>query len=267
MLQALSEQTEPTRATLHAYAHAIDAIPRAHGTPHPKWWHVSLKPTVHGLTTDLVDTPDGPISLRMNFAANEIHLDRSGNTELVIPMDAGLTATEVGIQLIDAVGLEDSYNRERFETDDVRPYDPAHALELWNAFDGAAKILLDHNDEIGGEQAPVQVWPHGFDIATEWYGTKTQEHEENGEVEVLSSQLNLGFYPGGRAYFYSNPWPFAADELLKHELPHGAVWNSEGWEGSILYLDQVAGHSDSADKVREYARAVFDIASPTLLMA
>lgn len=265
MLEALPEDIEPTRATLHAYAHAMDAIPRAYADAHPKWWHVSLKPMVHGLTTEPVPTPSGPVSLRMNFVEHEVHLDRSGITELVIPMDKGLSATAVGNELIEAVGLEDNYNRERFEADDARPYNHDHATAIGNAFDAAAKIFMDHNAEIGGEQAPVQVWPHGFDIATEWYGTKTLEHEEHGETETLPAQLNLGFYPGGRAYFYSNPWPFATDDLLGHELPHGAQWNTEGWEGSILYLDQVAGHADSANRVLEYARSVFELASPTLM--
>ncbi len=265
MLNPLPENVEPTRATLHAYAHAVGAIPRAHGIHHPRWWHISLKPTVHGLTTDPVRTPDGHVSIRMNFADHEIHLDRSGMTALVVPMDDGLTATEVGNQLIDAVGLDDRYDRDRFTNDDERPYDRDAAAALWSVFNATALIFRDHNDEIGGEQSPVQVWPHGFDMATEWFGTKMQEYEEHGEIQTLPAQLNLGFYPGGRAYFYSNPWPFDAAALLGNELPHGAEWNTEGWEGSILYLDQVAGHADSSDKIRQYARAVFDIASPTLL--
>lgn len=265
MLQPLPEHLEPTRATLHAYAHAVGAIPRAHHDAHPQWWHISLKPMIHGLTTDAIDTDVGTVSVRMNFVDHEIHVDRNGTTALAIPMDDGLTATRVGDQLIDAVGLDETYDRSRFVNVEDRPYDREAARALWAVFDEAATIFRNHNARIGGEQSPVQVWPHGFDMATEWYGTRTAEYEEHGEMRTMPAQLNLGFYPGGRAYFYSNPWPFDGAALLNHDLPHGAVWKTEGWEGSLLYLDQVAGHPDSSDRVLEYARAVFDVASPTLM--
>ncbi|NNC44244.1 MAG: hypothetical protein HKO03_13505 [Acidimicrobiia bacterium] len=201
----------------------------------------------------------------MNFSNHEIHLDRAGSTALVIPMDQGLTATEVANLLIDAVALPDTYERVRFTNDEQRPYDRAVAAAIWTVFDESAQILRNHNATIGGEQSPIQVWPHGFDMATEWYGTRNAEYEEGGTKQTMPAQINLGFYPAGRAYFYSNPWPFEADTLLSIELPHGASWKTDGWEGSLLYLDQVAGHPDSSDRVLEYARAVFDAASPSLL--
>ena len=83
-------------------------------------------------------------------------------------------------------------------------------------------------------------------------------------VTEYPSQLNLGFYPEGRAYFYSNPWPFEAEKLLERPLPHGAEWHTEGWEGSILYYDQLAGDPDATTKLAEFARAVFEAAAPTL---
>jgi hypothetical protein len=52
-------------------------------------------------------------------------------------------------------------------------------------------------------------------------------------LKVLPSQINL-VYPGGEPYFYSNPWPFAAEQLLDKPLPDGAAWHTEGWQGSTL---------------------------------
>ncbi len=61
----------------------------------------------------------------------------------------------------------------------------------------------------------------------------------------------------------SNPWPF--DEgLPSKDLPHGAVWNTEGWQGSKLDYAGLVSDPDAATKLREYATAVFEIASPTL---
>ena len=111
--------------------------------------------------------------------------------------------------------------------------------------------------------SPLQLWPHGFDLSFEWFGTKVETHEEGGEVQEYPSQLNLGFYPAGDAYFYSNPWPF--DEALPAtQLPHGAVWNTEGWQGTKLEYAGLVGDPDAAAKLGEYAAAVYKAAAPTL---
>jgi hypothetical protein len=89
-------------------------------------------------------------------------------------------------------------------------------------------------------------------------------HDEDGEVGELPAQINLGFYPAGEAYFYSNPWPFDGETLLAVALPDGARWNTEGWEGSMLEYADLAGRSDGVERFLEYAGVVFDTASPLL---
>jgi hypothetical protein len=103
------------------------------------------------------------------------------------------------------------------------------------------------------------VWPYGFDLAFEWFGARSETYDG----EELPAQLNLGFYPAGDPYFYSNPWPF--DESLPGiPLPHGAAWHTEGFQGTMLPYHAVQSKADAADRLAEYARAVFDAAAPTL---
>ena len=87
---------------------------------------------------------------------------------------------------------------------------------------------------------------------------------EGGESNDLPAQINLGFYPAGDAYFYSNPWPFEADVLLNVDLPGSAEWHTEGWEGSTLSYADVVGSADGVDRFLAYADAVFKAAVPTL---
>jgi Family of unknown function (DUF5996) len=108
------------------------------------------------------------------------------------------------------------------------------------------------------------VWPHGFDIACEWYSTRMVEHDENGTVTTSPAQINLGLYPKDGAYFYSNPWPFDAAALLDVPLPEPAAWHTDGWLGSILAYDEVAGRPDGRRRVLEFAAAVHAAAAPTL---
>lgn len=267
-LPPLSDDVEPTRATLHAYAHAVGAIPRAHGAAHPKWWHISLKLHPTGLSTDAVPLPDGgALALRMDMNAGAVVIETSHGDTSTVPMDAGLTATELGDALIASVaeyGLTGEYNREKFENDDPRPYDGAHAAAFFAVLTAVDQVFTAHRATLTGEIGPTQLWPHGFDLAFEWFGTRVEEYDEDGEMTRYPSQLNLGFYPAGRAYFYSNPWPFEGDQLTDHPLPGGAEWHTEGWEGSILYYDQIAGDPDGRDTLAAYARAVYDLAAPTL---
>jgi hypothetical protein len=266
-LPPLTDSFEATRATLHAYAHAVGVIPRAHADAHDKWWHVSLKVTPRGLETDSMALPSGgTFKLRMDRHTHEVVVDAEQETR--IAMTDGLTGTEMGDHLIAAVaalGLAGEYNREKFENDDAREYDPAAAATYFEAAGRVDAVFKEHLTSLDGEVGQVQLWPHNFDLACEWFGTRVETYEEEGVVTEYPSQLNLGFYPEGRAYFYSNPWPFEGDKLLGTPLPHGAEWHTEGWEGSILYYDQLAGDPDGLTKLAEYARAVFDVASPTLL--
>lgn len=260
---------EPTRATLHAYAHAVGAIPRVHGTTHPKWWHISLEVTPLGLVTDSMALPDGgTFRLRMDLVAHRIVLESSDGRRQELAMTTGMTGTEMGDAVIAAVagwGLDGEYTREKFESDEPRPYDPKVAAGFFAVLVGVEHVLALHRATLPGVVGPLQVWPHGFDLAFEWFGTRIETYEEHGEVVELPAQINFGFYPGGEPYLYANPWPFESDVLLDRPLPAGAGWHTEGWQGSMLPYRQVAGRDDGMERILAYTKAVFEAASPTLL--
>ena len=265
---ALPADYESTRATLHAYANAVAALPRVHAVPHPKWWHISLKVRPDGLVTESMPLPDGgAVFVRMDPRNGEIVIESSSGTRRSFPMNTGLTATEMGDALISAaaeMGLTGEYDRAKFENDDPRPYDGDDAARLFEVLVTAEAAIVGHRNRIGGEIGPIQLWPHGFDLAFEWFGTVMVPHEEDGEVTELPAQINFGFYPAGDAYCYTNPWPFDRGALLDVELPHGARWNTEGWQGSMLEYADLVGQSDGVEHLGEYAGVVFDAASPLL---
>jgi hypothetical protein len=261
---------EPTRATLHAYAHAFGAIPRIHAISHPKWWHISLNVQPNGLVTEAMALPGGGAAqLRMDLNAHHIVLETSSGEVREFPMNECVTGTEMGEGLIAAVaefGLTGDYERARFENDEPREYDPAAARRFFAALTDVHHALSLHRSNLEGDVGPLQVWPHGFDLAFEWFGTRTETYEEHGEVIEHPSQINFGFYPGGDAYLYANPWPFDGDVLLATPLPSGAVWHTEGWQGTKLPYAEVAGRPDAMDRIVAYTKAVFDAAAPTLLV-
>jgi hypothetical protein len=209
----------------------------------------------------------GTFSVQMDLLRHEAVIETSGGNAATVSMSAGLTGTEFGDRLIDALralGVEADYAREKFVSDEAREYDPAAAAAFLNTIVNIDHNLEVHRSSLTGPVGPLQIWPHGFDLAFEWFGTRTERHEEHGEIVEMAAQLNLGFYPGGRAYFYSNPWPFEGEVLTAQALPEPAAWHTEGWEGSILYYDDLLATDDPPRALVDYARAVYEAAIPTL---
>lgn len=267
-LPPLPEAWEATRSTLHAYSHAVTAASRVHGIAHPKWWHVSLKVRPQGLATDAILLPGGgSAAVRMDLNQHEIVLEHSSGRSTSFDMREGATATEMADRIIaefSSLGLEGDYNRDKFENEDTRPYDAGAAETFWRAETNVVGSFERHRASLKGEVGIVQLWPHNFDTSTEWFGTRVETYEEDGEITEHPSQLNLGFFPGGdRPYFYSNPWPFE-ETLVDKPLPHGAEWHTDGWQGSILHYDLLAGDPAAEAKLAEYAQAVHLLVEPTL---
>jgi hypothetical protein len=263
-LPELRPEYDPTRATLHAYAKAMGAIAREHGIPHPKWWHISLNVRPEGLTTDPIPLPDGgALAVTMDLKRHEIVLRASSGEDHRIDIGAEPTATDVGESLIAAaagLGLEDRYERDRFDNDDPRKYDPTAAAAYYDTFVAVASIFERRRASLGERVGPVQVWPHGFDLAFEWFGTRT---EMDGDDEA-TAQLNLGLYPGGdQAYFYSTPWPFDP-AVTEASLPGDARWNTDGWNGGLLPYESARNAEDPAATITQFAVAVFEAARPSL---
>lgn len=267
-LPALPSDGEPTRATLHAYALAVAALPRAHAVPHPSWWHASMKVRPDGLVTESMPLPTGGSAfVRMDPRTHLVTFETSSGETEAFPMNAGLTATRMGDALIAAgaeFGLDGDYDRTKYENDDKRPYVERDAQQLFDALVAVDAIFTVQRNLIGGTVGPIQLWPHGFDLAFEWFGTRSVVSDEGGVPVEQPAQLNLGFYPAGDAYFYSNPWPFDADTLLAVQLPGDARWHTDGWEGSILAYADVADRADGIDRLLDYATAVFAAAAPSL---
>lgn len=267
---AMPADFEPSRATLHAYAHAVGVVPRAHALPHPKWWHISLEVSPTGMATEAMPLPGGGVfRLRIDLRRHEIVLETSSGMDERFSMRDGRTGTEMGDAItaaVDALGLDGDYERERFADDEPRAYDPDAVERFFQVLVDVQHVLHRHRAALEGPVGPLQVWPHGFDLAFEWFGTRVESFEEHGEVQEHGSQINFGFYPGGEPYLYANPWPFEADALLGHDLPSGAAWHTEGWQGTMLRYADVAGRPDAADRILAYVRRVYELASPTLLV-
>jgi hypothetical protein len=259
---------EATRSTLHLYSRILSAVANVHAEPHPKWWHVSLNVQSDGLMTEKMDLPqNGSFTLGMNFDRHQIVLANDSGPIREFDMAAGLTATEMSDQILGAVadlGLTGDYPSEKFESDELRTYDPVAAERFFDVLLDVNRLFDQHRATLPGDVSPINFWTHGFDLAFEWYGTRRVESTEGDTTTLVSSQLNLGFYPATPAYFYSNAWPFEGDQFLDRPLPDGASWHTDGWEGAMLPYAELVGDERADERVLTFARRVYELSAPTL---
>jgi hypothetical protein len=267
---AFPPEWEATRSTLHAYARAVGVIPRALATPHHRFWHLGLTVDDRGATTAPMALPNGdPLAVRVDLVRHRIVVTAGDIDVAALAMDGGASATAIGERLTAVVADLDasaSYERSRYEDDAPRPYDRDAAAALHHTLLAVAGVLEQRRAEMEGDVGPLHLWPHGFDLAFEWYGTRVVSHTEGGEARREPAQLNVGFSPREPAYFYSNPWPFETERLQGAPLPHGARWHVGDWEGSILEYQGLVDDPAAGAKLLEYLRAVYQAARPTLVM-
>lgn len=263
LFQPLSPDAEPTLSALHSYAQAAIAVNRAHGIAHPKWWHVSLKVRAHGLISDPVPLPGGGLlTVGLDLTRHVVAMRTNTGVVEEFPMREGSSGSAMGARIIGAaegLGLAGPFDHSKFDSDDEHSYDADHAQSYLGVIADAYALFERHRATLGDSVGPVQLWPHGFDLAFEWFGTRRERYQG----EELPSQVNLGLYLRDRPYFYSNPWPFDP-AITSIALPGGAEWHTDGWEGSQLFYDSVAGDPLGPSRVEAFAKAVHAAALPYL---
>ena len=134
-----------------------------------------------------------------------------------------------------------------------------HVLERLDKFYGEGQLEAEQTAYI-----LLGLLPEGTDLVEQYL----EVLEEQGKEVEYSSQLNLGFYPGGpniAPYFYRNPWPFEEEALLGQPLPDGARWHTEGWQGTILPYEELEGDPNAEARLLAYAERVFDVCVLTLM--
>src|SRR5215468_4555609 len=73
---------EPTRITLHLWTQIVGKVRMASMPPKNHWWHVTLYPDVHGLTTRLMHAKDGTsFEIRFDFVDHRLVVETADAVE------------------------------------------------------------------------------------------------------------------------------------------------------------------------------------------
>lgn len=256
---------ESTRDALHAYARVLGDWLKACRARRRHWWHASLRPSIHGLTTGVVHAGQG-FSFELNLLQSRLHAWTASGDEASTGL-RGQPASAVAHFLTDfarAHGLPPDLLPEKAGADSngqFKNYSVAKAAEMAAALHFVGAALERLRAGMAEEASPIQVWPHHFDLSMLWLPGGKIRGQDPADEEASDKQLNFGFVFGdeaiSRPYFYITAYPFPS-AMTKVRLPEGASWQSEAFEGAVLSWDTLLEQRDPAACLDELFRVVLD---------
>jgi hypothetical protein len=254
-----------TRDTIHQRCRAVGAVAREHGTPLPHWWHVALLPVGPALVTRPLR---GSAGTGFRIAVDPVAgMARVENPVAIVEHPLGSPTPEFLAWLATACadqGAAIDLDPEDFDAPEV--FDVARAAAIAGMFDAMSGTLHRFAQEIGGEQSPVQVWPHHFDMALTWFSGRRVPGVDPENVEASAEQVTVGLSTGDDAvptpYVYATAYPHP-DDLTEARLPAPGRWTRapDGFAGGILAYDDAVGTGDPAGTILRFLQAFFAEAS------
>ncbi len=260
----LDEQTiAATRDGLHAYSRILGAWLKSCRTKRKHWWHASLRPSLNGLTTGVIN---GEIDFEIELdLRNSRLLIRTATGDIHRETLAGQPAGELadivsGFLLAHGIGDDGGVQpgpvpeqSKRFDA-----YSPEQADRIAQVLADVTTTLKQFRAGIREECSPVQLWPHHFDVSMLWLPGETIAGQDPADEESADKQMNFGFSFGddgiAEPYFYVTAYPLP-DALPKLDLPVGSTWRSEPFGAAVLPYGTLAEMSTPNDYLLDlYAR-------------
>lgn len=261
---------QDSKTTLHLFCQMAGKVRMA---LHPRlnhWWHVTLYPSVRGLTTGLVPVPGGGFDLTLDLV-DHVLIGRRSDGRARTAQLPGLSVAGFHATLVDMLrdlGVDapvparpyDMGDRPDFVDDGQDAYDPDAVSAYHRALLWSAGVLEAYRGRFLGKSTPVQLYWHSFDLVVTRFSGRPAPPRDGGPVaaEAYSHEvISCGFWPGDAAtpeamfYNYTAPEP---PGLARAPLrPEAAAWQDVG--GSHLALVSYA--AIRAEPVPEEALMAF----------
>lgn len=241
-----------SRDALHAYARVLGGWMTACRQKRKHWWHASLRPSLNGLTTDVIHA-NIDFELELNLSGSEIQGQTSTGEQLIEPLH-GQPASDLTAKSRDfliASGIEDRLAPKGSDDNDSEDafsgFSTEHVHSIGLALNSVSAAMESFRAGIREETSPIQLWPHHFDLSMLWLpGDKVSGQDPDNE-EYADKQMNFGFTFGDAGipepYFYITAYPLP-DAFPSLQLPTGTTWHSEGFSGALLLYRSLIENAD-----------------------
>lgn len=250
------ETLADTRNSIHLYSKVLGSFRAAHTPPIKHFWHISLKTWAQGFTTTPVPASNGDsFQLFLNLIRHKIEIATSSGKYSEIDIE-GLSQKELAVQIgsfLSEVKIDSKIDIKKLD-EKHRPYSCESAELIFTAFFLADMSLKEFRSSLTEECSPVQIWPHHFDIAFNWFSGRKIPGENPDDIESSSEQIGYGFLTGDRhvsePYFYVLPYP--AVELDDISFTHGGLVYNDKWKGVMLKYNDVISAEDPGAKLVQF---------------
>jgi hypothetical protein len=266
------EAIAATRDALHAYSRVPGSWLEACRRRRKHWWHISLRPSLRGLSTGPVHTSihfELELDLRNSLLRGEV----AGGGELVEALDgrpAAALAEKVEEFLV-AEGIAatpDTESPDAAVAAEHPGYSPAAATSIADAWLSVARALTRLRAETPEETSPIQLWPHHFDLSMLWLPGEKIPGQDPADAEYSDKQINIGFTLGDpgitEPYFYLTAHPLPAG-FPALSLPTGSAWQSEGFSGVVTLYRDVAGRAEPENYLLDLWRGLLQAGREQML--
>ncbi len=271
-----------TRDTLHLFLQIIGKIRLE---AHPKlnhWWHVTLYPSVRGLTTGRIPYGDASFEIEFDMIGHNIVVSRNDGRSTSFDVTGKTVAlfyqclitclTDLDIAVsIHPVPYENK-SKEPFPKDDApRTYDKNAVSDYWRALCRIATIFEVFRSRFNGKQTPVQLYWHSFELVVTRFSGKTHPLEggTNSDKEAYSHEvISIGFWPGDdsfqQAAFYGYAYPEPAGLFDTPLRPDEASWaQKNGGALAVLTYEAFRAAPDPKKALLAFLESVYKNAGET----
>lgn len=241
-----------TRDALHGYSRILGSWLKSCRAKRRHWWHASLRPSLLGLTTGVVNAGvDFELDLDMRNSRLSGRTADGGKLERPLTGQPAAELSRNVRKFLEGSGIEKHLAPDDPADAGGAPSysrDCARAMQL--AFASVSAALAGFRASIPEETSPIQVWPHHFDMSMLWLPGEKIAGEDPADEESSDKQMNFGFVFGdagvAEPYFYVTAYP-EAPALAGLRLPAGTAWQSDGFSGAVLPYRSLIESADPAD--------------------
>ncbi len=241
-----------TREALHAYARVLGDWMTTYRPKRKHWWHASLRPSLNGLTTDVIHAGidfELELNLREGLLQGRTSIGRQLKEEI-----HGQPAAELAARIRDfliVAGIDDrlaaAKSNGNNSEDAFAGYSAEHACNLARTLSCVSAAMELFRAGIREETSPIQLWPHHFDLAILWLPGEKIPGQNPGDEEYADKQMNFGFTFGDEGipepYFYVTAYPLP-EVFPSMDLPTGTTWHTEGFSGAVLLYRSLMQNPD-----------------------
>lgn len=266
-----------TRDTLHLFLQIIGKIRMK---AHPKlnhWWHVTLYPSVRGLTTGRIPYRDIGFEILFDMLDHRVVVTRNDGETRSFDV-ANLTVADFYSTIFNALSaldIEVSIYAVPFDNkstvpfpDDTakRAYDAEAVTRYWKALCSISSVFERFRARFVGKQTPVHLFWHSFDLALTRFSGKPYplDAKRQSDREAYSHEvISVGFWPGDdtfqEAAFYGYAYPEPEGLGTTTLKPVSAEWvDKNGSAMAILLYDDLRRQDHPAAALLEFLQSVYD---------